>query len=142
MTFHINQKIFEQFPELCVGVVVLESLDNTDSNEDITKMMRTSERLVQEKYADVAHAELPEIQCWRKAYKSFGAKGYASSIEALVKRVVKGEQIYNISDLVNLYNALSLKYMLPFGGENLDAMEGDLALTFADGGEECFLLGV
>ena len=140
MRFIIDPKIFEQFPELRVGVVVVEGVDNS-GNAEIIKMLRESERGAGEGYGDSALNELPQIACWRKAYKAFGANDYRSSVEALLKRVVKGDALPDINPLVNLYNAFSLKYLIPFGGEDLGAVQGDIALCYAKGDEPCVLIG-
>ena len=36
---------------------------------------------------------------------------------------------------MDLYNYISLKYVIPIGGEDIDAIRGDLQLAFADGTE-------
>ncbi|WP_231865650.1 MULTISPECIES: phenylalanine--tRNA ligase beta subunit-related protein [unclassified Eikenella] len=41
----------------------------------------------------------------------------------------------NISPLVDIYNYISLKYTVPVGGEDLDAMQGNLQLTYAGADE-------
>jgi DNA/RNA-binding domain of Phe-tRNA-synthetase-like protein len=65
---------------------------------------------------------------------------HRSSIEGLV-RSVQGGGPRSISPLVDLYNAVSLRHLLPCGGEDLDAIEGDLRLTLAAGGESFVPLG-
>lgn len=124
-----------------IGVIVFDKVDNSQSHSEIVALLRQTEQFARDKYQTAQRSEIPEIKCWREAYKQFNAKEYTSSVEALLKRAVKGEAIWDINDLVNLYNALSLKYLLPFGGEDLDAMTGDLELTVSAGGEECQLLG-
>ena len=43
--------------------------------------------------------------------------------------------IPSINSVVDLYNAVSLKYAIPVGGENHDAFAGRPLLTVADGRE-------
>jgi len=64
---------------------------------------------------------------------SFGAKpkDYPSSIENLIRRVRKGHHVPHINLLVDLYNTISLRYIVPVGGEDIDKIEGDVELTFA-----------
>jgi DNA/RNA-binding domain of Phe-tRNA-synthetase-like protein len=48
----------------------------------------------------------------------------------------------SINPLVDLYNAVSLRYLLPVGGEDLDRLQGHLTLRFAGETEpEVALLG-
>lgn len=68
--------------------------------------------------------EHPHIAPWREEYRQFGAKPkkYRSSIENLIRRISKGEEIRHINKLVDIYNIISLKYVIPVGGEDLDKM--------------------
>ena len=40
-----------------------------------------------------------------------------------------------INPLVDLYNSISLRYLVPMGGHDLDTLEGDIHLRFAEGWE-------
>jgi DNA/RNA-binding domain of Phe-tRNA-synthetase-like protein len=55
--------------------------------------------------------------------------------------VLKGNSIWGINPLVDLYNFVSLKYVVPVGGENLAAVKGDVQLGFATGAETFMRLG-
>ena len=141
MRLTVDPKLFEQFPELRVGVVVVEGADNAGAGAEILKLLRLCEREAGEKYGASALGEMPQIVCWRRAYKSFSANDYRSSVEALLRRAIKGDALPDINPLVNLYNALSLKYFIPFGGEDLSRVEGDIVLGYALGDEPCVLIG-
>lgn len=68
-------------------------------------------------------------------------KGARSSIEALLKRVNKGNHIGTINPLVDIYNPISLKYAIPCGGEDMDTFVGNVRLTKAIGNEDFIILG-
>ena len=53
----------------------------------------------------------------------------------MTRRVLKGDPIPKINPLVDLYNSLSLKYLVPMGGHDLDTLEGNIHLRFAEGWE-------
>ena len=74
---------------------------------------------------------------------SFGARPskYQSSIEALVRRVRRGDQLPSISGLVDLYNAISLDHLLPIGGDDLSRTSRCLSLRLARGDEDYVPLG-
>ncbi|CAH2394184.1 hypothetical protein MES4922_10097 [Mesorhizobium ventifaucium] len=57
------------------------------------------------------------------------------SAQALRKQVLKDGTLPTINPVVDLYNAVSLKYAIPVGGENHDAYVGRPFLTIADGTE-------
>lgn len=89
-------------------------------------------------------SEHPHVASWREAYRAFGVKvkQYPSSIENLLKRVMKGEELRHINPLVDLYNVVSLQHLIPVGGEDIDALLGGLWLRIAGENESAvYLLG-
>jgi DNA/RNA-binding domain of Phe-tRNA-synthetase-like protein len=82
--------------------------------------------------ADVDH---PHLAAWREAFRAFGAKRYRCSAEALIRRVDAGEGLPQINRLVDLYNAVSVRWAVPVGGEDFDRVAGTVRLVFASGGE-------
>ncbi|MFO1046518.1 MAG: phenylalanine--tRNA ligase beta subunit-related protein, partial [Geminicoccaceae bacterium] len=74
------------------------------------------------------------LDAWRAAYRAFGAKPQRTpcSAEALRKRAAT---LPAVNRLVDAYNALSIRYAVPIGGEDLDAYAGSPLLTVATGGE-------
>ncbi len=77
------------------------------------------------------------LESWRAAFRHFGAnpKKTPSSVEALWKRVSKTGALPSIDPLVDLYNALSIRFGAPFGGEDADRYEGIPTLSRAIGTE-------
>ena len=74
------------------------------------------------------------LEAWRAAYRAFGAKPQRTpcSAEALRKRA---GSLPAVNRLVDAYNALSIRYAVPIGGEDLDAYAGGPRLVVAAGGE-------
>jgi DNA/RNA-binding domain of Phe-tRNA-synthetase-like protein len=77
------------------------------------------------------------LEAWRVAFRSFGAnpKKTPCSVEALWKRVEKNGSLPSIDPVVDLYNALSIRFGACFGGEDLDRYAGAPRLVFARGDE-------
>jgi DNA/RNA-binding domain of Phe-tRNA-synthetase-like protein len=77
------------------------------------------------------------LEAWRQAYTAFGAKPRRtpSSAEALRRRVERDGTLPRINAIVDLYNALSVRYALPIGGEDLAAYRGTPRLVRAQGSE-------
>ncbi|MEH0887051.1 phenylalanine--tRNA ligase beta subunit-related protein [Enterobacter sp. UNJFSC 003] len=74
---------------------------------------------------------------WDEVFKAFGAKPKRTpcSASALRKRVVKDGTLPPLDPVVDIYNAISIRYAIPVGGENLAAYVGAPRLTFASGDE-------
>ncbi len=142
MKFTIDQKIFEKFPGLNIGIIIARGVDNTGIEEEIQNRLREEEKRIRENYDIETLSQNPKIDVWRKAYSVFGAKpkDHRSSIENLYRLVLEGISLRRINNLVDIYNLISLKYMLPVGGEDLDMIRGDVALTFAGPNEAPVLL--
>lgn len=74
---------------------------------------------------------------WDEVFKAFGAKPKRTpcSAAALRKRVLKDGSLPSLDPVVDIYNAVSIRYAIPVGGENLAAYSGAPRLTLADGSE-------
>lgn len=140
MHFAIDRDVFSVLPNLCIGLVVARGVDNRRSDPGILAMLRDYEKLVRERFAGSAVKEHPALLPYREAFRKLGINPnkFPSSVEALVSRVVKGGQLPDINGVVNLVNALSLKFILPMGAHDLDTQRGDLRVRFTDK-EEVFV---
>ncbi|MGB0682727.1 MAG: B3/4 domain-containing protein [Magnetovibrionaceae bacterium] len=90
-----------------------------------------------------ALAEIPEIRDWREAYKAFGVKQtrYRCSVERLIKSIAAGKGLARILPLVDLYNAISVRHIVPVGADDLDQVAGNMAFRFAKPGDSFQRLG-
>lgn len=133
MKFTIDSQIFHIYPEVLFGVAVLHGIDNHGNPAELNQLLRNTETTCLESFGQIPVIEHPYIACWREAYRLFGAKpkDYPSSIENLVRRILKDESIRHINKLVDIYNSISLKHLLPVGGEDLEKIQGDITLTIA-----------
>lgn len=77
------------------------------------------------------------LEAWRDAYRAFGAKPQRTpcSAEALRKRAIRDGSLPSINAVVDLYNAVSLRFAVPVGGENVEAYAGLPLLTRSLGNE-------
>lgn len=80
---------------------------------------------------------MAHLEAWRDAFRAFGAnpKKTPCSVEALWKRVEKSGTLPAIDPVVDLYNALSIRFGACFGGEDLDRYAGPPRLVVARGDE-------
>lgn len=61
-----------------------------------------------------------------------------SSIESMLARTSKGKGLPSISPIVDLGNAISLKYMVPLGAHDIDTLSGDIEVRFSKQGDIFF----
>jgi Uncharacterized conserved protein len=88
-------------------------------------------------------AKQPDIAMWRTVYGEMGVKPskYRSSLEALVRRVVKGQGLWNVSSVVDAYNCVSVATFLAMGAHDTAQIDGTLSLRFGRAGEAFLPLG-
>lgn len=143
MKFKIDPKVFETFPTLVVGLPIIMDFDNSKSASESVNFLRQQEIDLKEKFTPESLIQDNRVIAYQRAFRKFGVDPLISlpAHVALSKRVVEGGFLPDINPLVNLYNAFSIKYLTPFGGENLDAVYGDFILKFANGGEKWIPIG-
>ena len=141
--FVMEQPFLDIFPDSKIGILVCKGIDNYIKEEDkYADYLKECQKLAAEHIQNPEFTQNPIIRTWRDAFYKFKTKkGARCSIEALLKRVSKGNDIGTIIPLVDIYNGISLKYGVPIGGENIDAFDGDIRLTVAEGGEEFITYG-
>ncbi|MDO8648239.1 MAG: B3/4 domain-containing protein [Candidatus Peregrinibacteria bacterium] len=144
MHFRIDPAITAKYPHLLVGLLICRGVDNTKSSPEIGALLRSAEAKIRAQYSDPeALKSHPTIAAWQEVHRSFESNPnkFPSSVHALCKRVAKGGELPSINPLVDLYNVISLTYVLPVGGEDLEKCTGDIHLTIAEGTESFIPLG-
>ncbi len=141
--FIIEEPFWEIFPEARIGIVIARGIDNR-CREGLgpDKLLAEANSTAKQYLREEVFSDNPAIAVWREAFRKFKTKkGARCSIEAMLKRIQNDGEIGSINPLVDLYNAISLAYGLPCGGEDADQFRGTLRLTLAEGGEAFRPLG-
>lgn len=133
----IDPQVRAKFPNYTGLIIYATNLTNRPSDEATVRLLRETEQAKRDEFGAEKPTSHPHIAAWREAYQKFGAKPskYPCSVEALLSRVLKGQELPSINQVADLYNVVSLKYVLPLGGEDWDKLTGDLWLKFASGQE-------
>jgi DNA/RNA-binding domain of Phe-tRNA-synthetase-like protein len=141
--YSIAPEIFARFPGYVRGVVIAHNVKNGPSPADLVAMLREAEASVRTRLTLENIAEEPRIKAWRDAYRAFGAKPaeFRSSVEAMARRALRGDEIPAINALVDIGNIVSLRHLIPAGGHAIDLLHGDIELRFATGEEEFVAFG-
>lgn len=143
MKFKVYPEVFEKLPNVCFAVVAAYGIDNRGEHKRIQELLMHSIEKVREEIGGTDIKKNRDIIPYRQAFSELGfnPNKYLSSIEAMVKRVVKGGDLPSINPVVDLVNAVSLQYMLPMGAHDMDALEGEIAVRFAVPGDTFVPLG-
>lgn len=113
-------------PDFAVLAMTAEGLRNGPGDDESAAWLAAA--------AERAAPDDPHVAAWREAYRAFGAKPQRTrpSVDALLRRV---DALPEINKVVDAYNAVSVEYALPIGGEDLDAYRGAARLVRARGDE-------
>jgi len=133
---HVEPAVFAAQPSYAAAIVVAESVPNGPSDAAGDALLRSAEEALKARGLERA-ADDPHVAAWRAAFSAFGAKPskFNCSAEALAGRVLKGGELPRINRLVDVYNAISARHMVPVGGEDADRLEGSPRLVIATGDE-------
>lgn len=140
MIYRIDPLLFQKYPGYVRGLVIVRRAVNIESPiDEVARLLKGAQQTIRQRADLEPLSSQPRIAAWREAYRAFGAKPteYPSSIEALVKRVRRGDDVPYINTLAAICNSVSLRYLVPIGGHALDPLaDGALGLGFAQGDED------
>lgn len=145
--FIAEESFWNLFPEARIGIIVARGMKSADEvpaeqADAISRLLVAANGMAETHLTSNTFSENEVVKAWRDAYRLFKTKkGARCSIENLLKRVLKGNPVRSITPSVDIYNAISLKYALPVGGEDIDAFVGDVRLGITDGGDAFVPLG-
>ncbi len=145
--FVVEDSFWELFPQARIGIVVAHGMRPADqvSEEDakaIRHALAAANAAADQHLTSNTISQNQVVSVWRDAYQRFKTKkGARCSVENLLKRVLKGNPVGSITPSVDVYNTISLKHALPVGGEDIDAMQGDIRLGITGGGDAFRALG-
>jgi len=121
----ISQAIKEILPDLTLGCIECDVVISEDNGELWREIEATCGTIGHSgELAEVGSQ--PAIRASRTAYRLCGKDParYRLSSEALMRRVVKGHQLYRINNVVDLLNLVSLKSGFSIGGYDAEKISG------------------
>lgn len=141
--FSVQKELFDILPDLTIGMAVAMGIDNTRPSKEIDDLLAQAVEEMKKNFIGEKAQDHPRIKPWRTAFSKLGISGskFQSSIESMARRVLKGDPFPKINPLVDLYNSVSLRFLVPMGGHDLDTLEGNIHLRFAEGWEPFVPMG-
>jgi DNA/RNA-binding domain of Phe-tRNA-synthetase-like protein len=124
--FDVEREILEAFPGIRIVVVHADGIDNARPSPEAEERWRAAwagAAAAQEHGNAQSH---PRVRPWRERMQAVGvpAKKFPTSIEALLRRAMKGGEPFSINPLVDFYNSVSLGRAVPAGGFDVAGLEG------------------
>lgn len=137
MHFIISDEIRKACPQFR-GLAILADVHNTAYCEPLWQEIKHFTQEYRQRYTTESIKTMRPIQATREAYKRCGKdpSRYRPSAEALCRRILKGNPLYQIDTLVDLINVVSIASGYSIGGFDADKIEGDtLTLGIGRAGE-------
>ena len=144
MKFIVEKEVFDKLDDVCFGIVVAKGIDNTQKIEKIQSLLEEGIKANEEKYEGKKVKESEEVACYRDAFRTLGINPnkFMSSIEAMLTRVSKKKGLPSINPIVDIGNAMSLKYYLPMGAHDIDTITPqDVEVRFSRQGDRFIPFG-
>lgn len=121
----ISQAIKNKLPDLTLGCIECDVVISEENNE-LWKEIEAVCGTIGHSGELAEVGSNPAIRASRMAYRLCGKDParYRLSSEALMRRVVKGHQLYRINNVVDLLNLVSLKSGMSIGGYDAEKISG------------------
>jgi lysyl-tRNA synthetase, class I len=136
--FDIDPAVRKTFPEIKVGMAVIQNLCVTRENPALAELVAQRLNEVRDQFESVTLAELPRVRAFRQIYRRFGVDpgSRRPSAEALLRRVLgPAKGLYRINSVVDAYNLASVEFQLPMAAYDVDRLAPPVLLRFAVDGE-------
>lgn len=133
--------ISEEMRQICpefAGAAISAKVKNTEYSEALWQEIAQLGEDFKAKYTPEDIKQISGIEATRHIYRVCGKdpSRYRPSSEALIRRILKGKDLYKVDTLVDLINLASMKYGYSIGGFDADKFEGDtLTLGVGKAGE-------
>lgn len=126
MNIKFEDVIREKAPSLTVAVLTAD-IKNNSTPDALWNDLTTIAGRIKDSYEMEMVNKHPAIAATRQAYKAFGKEPnrYRPSAEALMRRAVKGLDLYRSTSVVDLINLSSLITGHSIGAFDLDKIDGD-----------------
>lgn len=143
MKYTVKPEVFQLEPELRFGIIVARGLKNKETSADETDRLRKAEEDARNSIKAEDIKQQPIIAGYRKVLEKAGINPnkFVNSMEAMMKRVLKGGQLPTINSLVDLCNAISIENQVSLGGHDLADIHDDLSVCFTKGSEKFLPFG-
>lgn len=126
----INIEVSKEIRDVCpqfIGAALSTQITNTEYSPALWQEIARFEKEYRQTYTTDSLKEHPAILATRQIYKHCGKdpSRYRPSSEALIRRMLKGHELYQINTAVDLINLASIRFGYSIGGFDADKIQGN-----------------
>ena len=132
----ISKELKKHCPGLRLGCIEA-TVNVNESSSELLAEMSDQMRQVGQSLSIESISKIPIIAASRKAYKACGKDParYRLSAEALLRRVVSAKGLYQINNVVDQLNLISITTGFSIGGYDADQIHGDIVFGIGNPAE-------
>lgn len=140
MRILIKKEVFQKFhPDFKVAFILASDLDNQTKVKEAQELLQEIEEMTLFLFPSPTFKAHSSISPWAIAQQKVGSSSYHTSLEKLLKKVLKRKKIKSPEVLPNLLNYLSLKYLIPVAWDDFHKIKKELVFQLAKGTEKLTL---
>ncbi|HAG98339.1 MAG TPA: hypothetical protein DCL75_05650 [Ktedonobacter sp.] len=138
MYLHLDEGLKARISGVTFGMVTISGVTVRERDERLWRQIEALCLQQGREFALDRLSEYEQITSVRGLQKSFGfdPTRYRPSSEALLRRVLKGQGLYQINSAVDVNNLCSLEYLLPMCVYDLRHVVGRVVVRVGEPGEE------
>lgn len=136
----MNIRISKELSALCPGAALMVLSYEAEVQKSSEEFLALLDKTIKELHSRYTMADLPEIPSikdTRTAYRSLGKSptAYRNAAEAMLRRIVKGNGLYHINNVVEINNLISVTTGYSVGSYDTDCLSGTVEWKRAPDGE-------
>ncbi len=137
-------EVSNKFPKIAIGIGAISNVFVEKENEKIRELKKAAYSEVKAKYNVEKLKDNPVIRAYRDFYWKLDIDPTKTrpSGEALLRRVLHGNELPTISTAVDAYNLASMRTMIPISGFDREKLSPPFNIRFAKDGEEFTGIGM
>jgi DNA/RNA-binding domain of Phe-tRNA-synthetase-like protein len=137
LSIHFDREVSRQVPGLSVCLGTVKAVHIEKENEEIRSLRKEAYSEVRRTYLLETLKDNQTVRAYRDLYWRLDIDPTKTrpSGEALLRRVLHGSSLPNISTVVDAYNLTSMKTIVPISGFDLDLLNPPFHVRFAENKE-------
>jgi len=132
ITVQWSSEVSAKLRELAICIGIINGIKPEKDNSELHRLKEAVYKEVRAKYAVEALKDNPAVRAYRDFYWKLGVDPTKTrpSGEALLRRVLHGNELPNISTVVDAYNLASLKTIIPISGFDINRVSPPFSVRF------------
>ncbi|MBT3940524.1 lysine--tRNA ligase [Candidatus Woesearchaeota archaeon] len=136
--FEIQKEVLTKFPGLKAGIAVIRGVNVQKQTPELEKLKKQVVGDLIKEFKDKELSEIPVLAEYKRIYRATGVdptKRKPSPL-ALLLRVKKGQDLYTVNTLVDVYNLAVMKTQVSMGAFDMKNLNFPTYLRFSKEGEQ------